>query len=125
MVKSIGPEGIRAREAEQQAGIFLRQEFRRYNYATQQAIVNTLKEMWALIDSGDMRKAEQYFFRTTQEEKENDVDWDEVRWQIRESCFGHSHNDYEPDELIPNRVGSQLTVFEALREMPLRFDELF
>ena len=125
MAKQVGPEGIRAREAEQRAGIFLRQEFRRYDSATQQAVIDTLKEMQTLIDTGDTRQAEEHFFRRMQERKREDVDWEEVRWQIHESCFGHNLNDYEPDELLPNRVGSQLTVFEALTEMPLRFDELF
>lgn len=125
MVKTIGLEGIRAREAEQQAGIFLREEFRRYNDPTQQAVINTLRGMQDRLDKDSKEQAKQYFFETTQKGKEGDVEWDQVGWQIRESCFGHSHNDYEPDELLPNRVSSQITVYEALKELPLGIEEMF
>lgn len=121
MVRGLETDDIGRWSRLQQAEITLRRQFLQLEQPTQQQIIDSLAVMEGFIEKNKPYIAQKYFFRLVNRQGKSEIDprgidWYEVRRFILESCF--TDHDMEGYEIMPRRIGSQITVFRALMDMP-------
>lgn len=126
MVRGLEQDRIEAWARLQQAEITLRNQFLRLERPTQQKIVDVLATMENFIEKNKSNIAQKYFFRLVNRQDKSDIDqngidWYEVRRYILQSCF--SDRDMEGYAIMPRRVGSQISVFRALMDLPREIED--